>query len=428
MSLSSIVFEKFAIVLRSKTLKQSLLTFSATLVNGILGVFFYIYLARVLGPSEFGLVSVAIVTLTLVADITNFGVNAGIVNFVSRYAKKDVIRSNQFLKLALKIKIIIGLFVFVAGYFLSPLIANTFFSKPEMTLPLRLVFLGVLSAHLFSFAASTLQAYQKFTAWSSLHVFTNALRLVSLFSISYFWSLDAKTSILIYLIYPFIGFLLFFMFVPYSFIKVRDENLRFKEFFKYNKWVASFAIISALNSRLDTFIIARFLDNAQVGIYSAANQLVQIIPQLISAMGVVISPKIASFTNKSDLLIYFKKIQIMVIVIALVGLCFIPFAIYLISILFGSEYLASINIFIILAIAMLIFLISVPSHQVVLYFFQFPQLFSWLAVLNLIIILILGWFMVKSYGITGVAFTILIVQSINFLIPFFWMLSKLKQK
>ncbi|MCX7928137.1 MAG: oligosaccharide flippase family protein [Patescibacteria group bacterium] len=428
MRFGNFAYKYLKTVLQSKTLKDSSLTSVATLINGALGAFFYIYLARMLGPSDFGIFSVAIVTLTLVADITDFGTNSGIVNFVSKYVKVDSNKAYQFLKLALKIKIIVSIFVIVIGNFLASYLARSVFFKPELEFPLRLVFLGVAATHLFTFAICALQSYQKFLSWSFLQIFTNGLRLLSIFLASYLWSLNVVNSILIYLIYPFIGFLLVFVFIPNSFIKVKNENKRFGEFFAYNKWIASFAIIAALNSRLDTFITARLLDSMQVGIYSAANQLVQVVPQIVGAIGAVLAPKIAACKNKKDLTSYLKKVQVMVLGIAFLGLVSIPVAIYFIPVLFGSEYLPSINVFIILMISMLIFLVAVPIHQTVFYFFQYPKLFSWIAIVNLLINAILGWFMISSYGVVGGALTVLVVQCISFIIPAWWVLCKLKEK
>ena len=96
---------------------------------------------------------------------------------------------------------------------------------------------------------------------------------------------------------------------------------------------------------------------------------------IISAIGTVIAPKMASLDSKEKLVTYLKKTQVMVLGIAVLGVIFIPFVLWIIPIVLGSEYIGSGSIFIILLFAMLIFLISVPIHTAIIYYFSYPKLF-----------------------------------------------------
>ncbi len=62
------------------------------------------------------------------------------------------------------------------------------------------------------------------------------------------------------------------------------------------------------------------LRKEEIGIYGAAMQLANFIPQFISALGNVAAPKFASFTTQKDMLRYLKKLQILTIILALLGL------------------------------------------------------------------------------------------------------------
>ena len=76
-------------VLKTSTFQQSSVTFISTMLVGVLGAVFYIITARILGPADFGVMSVAISTMALVTSIGNLGTDTGLVNFVTRYKKKD---------------------------------------------------------------------------------------------------------------------------------------------------------------------------------------------------------------------------------------------------------------------------------------------------------------------------------------------------
>ena len=76
---------------------------------------------------------------------------------------------------------------------------------------------------------------------------------------------------------------------------------------------------------------------------------------------------------------------------------------------------------------MLVFLISVPVHMSVMYYFAKPKLFFWLSAVHLTIILGLGWNLISLYGAMGAAITVLVGQVINFLIPVVWVLRETRK-
>lgn len=415
------------VIYNSSTFRHSSVTFIATILNGALGAVFFIIAARYLGPSNYGLFSVAMAVLTLTADIGNLGTDTGIVNFVSRNIATDKTKAHQFLKLGLKIKLIVGICIVVFGIFISPFIAQSIFNKPELIELLQIAFIGVLAQLLFTFATSALQSFQKFVQWGAVNVGQNTIRLIFLFIVYSIGAVTTSNILLLYALIPFAGFLLGMIFLPKSFLRSQNENSVSSEFFKYNLWVAAFGAIAALSSRLDTFIAARLLDATQIGVYAAANQLVQIVPQLVGALGTVIAPNMAQQNSQEKFINYLKKTQLLVIGIAVLGLFSIPFVLLIIPYLFGVEYLTSGPLFVVLLFAMLIFLISVPIHMSVFYYFSYPKLFFWISLGHLIIIALVGWNLISYYGAFGAAVSVLIGQLFNFIVPAFWMFNRIKK-
>jgi len=369
--------------------------------------------------------------LTLTADIGNLGTDTGVVNFVSKYAINDKQKARRFLKLALKVKLLVGITIAMLGWFVSHFISQYFFNKPELTGLLQIAFIGVLAQLLFTFATSALQAYQKFFAWGFTNIGQNTIRLILLFitfSSSAFTAhtFTTDSAFLLYALIPFTGFILGMILLPKAFLGATNENSVAKDFFKYNVWVALFGAIAAFSSRLDTFIAARLLDSAQIGIYAAANQLVLIVPQFVGALGTVIAPKMAQQTTKVKFLDYLKKTQFMVLGLATLGVLSIPVVLWIIPILFGVSYISSGPLFVILLFAMLIFLISVPIHMSVFYYYSYPKLFFWISLGHLAIIAIVGWNLISMYGVMGAAWTVLIGQVFNLVVPGVWVWNKLR--
>lgn len=415
-------------IFRTATFKQSQITVIGTIINGALGAVFYILLARFLGPYSFGLLTVSVATLTLIADIADFGTNTGIVRFVSSSLVSNKDEALRFLKLSLEVKVVVWILVLAGGIILSPFIADKIFNKVELTKPLQLVMLGVGGALLFSFATSSLQAFQRYLTWSFVNIFTNFLRLLFIFLLFFYQQLNLTSGLLVYSLLPFFGFSLTLFFIPAKKIfQVKNELSVAKQFFKYNCWVAVFTVVAAISSRLDTFLIARLLSPKELGIYGAASQLVVVVPQIVSALGVVAAPKFASFINIKQMLTYFKKFQQMVVGLSVLGLIAIPLSFYLIPLIFGPQYTETVLPFIILFISMLVFLISVPVHNSIIYYFGKPHVFVWVSIGHLLIVGFLGYLFILSYGVVGAAAAVLLGTVFNFLVPLGWFLWRIKR-
>lgn len=412
-------------IFATATFRQSGITLGGTILNGALGAVFYILAARFLGPASFGLMSVAIATLTLIADVGDLGTNTGLINFVPRYAKKAPEKAKKFLKLGLEVKVAVSILVLVIGFFLSSFLAEKVFTKPELTNPLKIAFVGVSAFLFFSFITASLQAFQRFWSWSGIQVGTNTLRVILVLGLVLLGALTLESALWLYILMPFLGFLVGLLIISTKFLKVRGEKTVATEFFHYNKWVAVFALLAAIGARLDTFISARLLSANELGLYSAANQLVKIVPMIVGALSTVVAPKMAKMGNISELVLYVKKAQVLVLGLAGLGILAIPVVLWLIPLLFGIEYVESGPFFVVLLFAMLTFLISVPVHMAVFYYFSKPSLFVWLSLAHLLIVAGLGWSLISLYGAMGAALTVLVGQVFNFIVPLVWVLRKI---
>lgn len=410
----------------SSTLRQSGVTFGGTVVNGALGAVFYILCARALGPAAFGLMSVALAVSMLASSIADFGTETGLVRFVSHAINTDKVRAYKFLKLTFKIKIVAGVSVSILGALLAPLIASLVFKKPELTIPLRIAFVTVFTTIIFGFVVATLKAFQKFFLWSAIQVGANFVRVGIILSLFVLGAITVESAVWTYAFTLLAGFIIGIIFlIPKEFLRVKNENSVARELFHYNKWIAVFGLVSALSSRVDTFITARYLIPTDIGLYAAANQLVYIVPQIIGALGTVIAPKMSGM-NAGKIVTYLKKTQLLVLGLAFLGLLSIPVVGLFVPLIYGSEYVAAIPVFAVLLLSMLVFLIAVPVHNAVIYYFSYPKLFFYLSLGHLGIMLTLGFILIPRYGMIGAASAVLAGSLFNFIIPSLWVYRKLK--
>lgn len=371
---------------------------------------------------------IAVTTAVLIADITDIGINTGVVRFVTKALTSSKVEAFEYLKLGLIVKLMVWVIVLAGGLLLAPFASVYLFKKLELVEPLKISMIGVGGISLLFIAISALQAFQRFFIYSLIQVFTNLVRILGLSFLIYAGLLSLKSSILVYSLIPFVGFFMALTFLPIKKIFVAKWNFKkLQEMFSFNKWVAFFTIIAAISSKMDIFLNAKLLSSFDVGVYAAANQLVFVVPQIISSLGAVAAPKFASFQDKNIMLAFFKKLQLFVFGICAVGLLVIPFSFYIIPLIYGAEYQSSVSVFIILFLAMLIFLISLPVHTSIIYYFSRPDIFVWVNTSHLIIMLGVGFVMISNFGILGTAITVLIGSLFNFIAPLIWFLIKVKR-
>lgn len=414
-------------IIKTKTFSQSALTLSATIVNGLLGLVFYIILARELGPSSFGIFAVVVTSLTLLSDIGDLGTDTGLIRFVGKYLSSDPQKALSFLKLGLEVKVLVWVVLLLAGWFFTPTIVQIFFDKPELIEPMKLGLFGVGGALLFSFTTHALQAYQKYKTWSLLLTGSNGLRLAIILVLILMGFLNLNFSLISYILVPFLFFLVGLCFLP-NFLFISGEKKVAREFFHYNLWISLITLIAAFGARMDTFLTTRLLSFEQVGIYSVAVSLTSFIPQLFFAIATVAAPKLANFSSKAQAITYLKKLQLLVTFLAFLGLLGIPIGFLILNKFYGIAYVASLEPFVILFFAQIVFLLALPAHQAIFYFFANPKVMVPVSALQLVIILILGWFLINAFGITGAALTVLIGNIILLIIPASWVILKFAKK
>lgn len=413
-------------ILNSKTIKQVSITVPATIINGVLGVFFYILAARILGPSGFGNLIIAITFLTLITDIFDLGTNSGLIRFIPRVEEHS--KRNRIFKTSLVIKLISGGVVIILGLLIAPWIATVIFRKTELENLLRISTLGVFSALLFTFSTASLQALQYYRKWGFVNIASNLLRLLVVAGFAVLGIGSSENILFIYIFVPLLGFFLGLSFLPWrEFVSAKLNYGLFREMWGFNKNVAAFSFVAASSSRLDTFLSARFLSVGQVGIYGAANQLMTVFPQIISAIGVVVAPKFASFDTNLKMLTYLRKFQLLVIALAGGMILLLPLANWIIPFMFGEPYRESIPVFIVLVIAMLVFLISIPVHNAIIYYYGRSDIFVWISIGHLLVILVSGLLLISRFGVVGSGLTVLIGSLFNFIAPLVWFLILLRR-
>lgn len=423
------MFRKFlGLILKTSTVKQSSVTLISVFLNGVTGFAFYFLIARFIGAEANGVFGLVGSLVALVSSVANLGVDTAATRFYAKYKDIDRPKAMSALKIAFVTKMTSWSIIAILGILLSGYVAEYAFSDIGLVVYVRIAFAAALGSMAFSFACAVLQAQQRFLHWGAINVGGNIVRLIVTLLFVYFSLLTKEVSILILVVFPFLTALAGFYFLP-NFYKVKIKKSFFKNFLKFSLWVGASGVLSAIVSRVDVLIAARYVSLYELGNYSVATTLVAFISQIVMALGMVVAPKFSGFTTNQEATTYLKKTMIAVVALSFVGVAFGVFlAYYFVPFAYGSEYALVSGPLSVLISAYSIFLISMPIHSIVVYYFGNTRIMFVTTLLQGLCLLISLDLLTRYYGILGTSAAVFIGMLVVLFVPLIWLLLKLRNE
>lgn len=389
-------------IVKTATIRQTAITLFATGINGVMAVVFYLILARVIGSSEYGIFTLATTTIVILCTVFELGMDRASVKFLSKY-RGDIQAGLQINRLILTLKLIVGSAVALITLFFARPLALLLFHNSDLSSVLPLIGLGLLSQMLFNFVFYYMQANEKFIWWGTLLAGSNLLRLILTLTFFLFGKLDAYLATALWALVPFASFLLGLIAIDRRIFLVKGYWSRLPEIVKFNKWVTSFTVVSAVGSRLDTYVTAQLVALSSVGVYGLGTQAVAYLPQIIVALGAVTTPKFASFSDAAHNHKYVRKASLLSLGIAVIAVMVMIPGGFILFYLSGRQYDGGLIPYLILLLSMLIFLVTSPIRDSLLYFHNKPQFFFWAGIGQGIITVIMGILLIPRLGLLGSA-------------------------
>ncbi len=334
--------------------------------------------------------------------MADLGLGQSLVRFVSANATDR--KYFPFVNLALRTKLISGAITLVIFLVFSSFIARFIFHQPALANLLPWVGLAVSGQILFFLTVAIFQGTQRFEMWGGFQVGTNLIRLLLVLPLLLFSKFSASLALGVFTTSYFFGFGLSLLFIDRKFLGAVPSSSQVKLFWNFNKWTAAVGVLTAIASRIDILLTARFLSLTQVGVYSLATIMVAFLPQLASAIGAVTTAKFASFNDPESSQKYLAKAMWFVGGISLlVALAMIPAAGIVIWFAGKNDYAPAFGPFVILLVGLVIFLFTNPVRDSLMYYHARPQFFFWLSLGQAITVLSAGWFLIPVWGVTGAA-------------------------
>ena len=329
-------------------IKSSAIIGSGNVASRALGFIFFIIVARMLVPAEYGFIRYILALASLVGVISTTGYQLALTRYLGANKDnahdKDVYFSNSIVAIALLL-----LFTFIAVLLVSE-IAN------KLSYWVLVILVGTVIFYTYSAVLRGLLNYKKYTYFNISNSLVKVALVCILFYLLKFYSSHAVLVIFAYSCIIPLVILELFRPSHISFRKslISKNTLKELTMFAIPVFIASGA--ATIVTSVDVIFIESFIGMEAVGFYGVARTLTQIFQFIPMAISTVLVPEVAGFKSQDTTKKYLK----FSLVLTVIGsLClFIGIYIFgemLIRILFTERYIEALKALYVLSAGMVFY-------------------------------------------------------------------------
>lgn len=386
--------------LKNQAVNSAKWTTARTIITALTGPILLIIKTNYLTPSEFGVMAIINIFISLIAVVENFGFNTAIV-------RKDTVtkdeRSSLFILQLIVSFILAGLLVIA-----SPFISEAYDMGPLSTL-LPLLSLSIIFNSPVILFTAFLEKEFHFKELSIVQIIREITLLVSTTLLFQVLADDLLAVVLgqiiavgvmaILIIY--VSFKNDLLHLSFHF-KISDV----RPYFRFGIAVAAKQMLVQVTHNIDEMIIGYFLDETVLGYYHFAKNLLNKFRQILTvSFSKVLLPVLSKIKNNRERLFRAYN-QISVYIATLTMPAFVGIALTtnsFIPVFFDENWLSSTNFFIILAISYIPYIVCVSIGYNLLYSINKPRLaFKIDLVVNvtyIIVLLLVSWMGLGIYAV-----------------------------
>lgn len=255
-------------------------------------------ITKTLGPEDYGIWSIIIVTVSLLAPIALMGLSSGVIRFLSAQKDVSIIRDDFYSVLFFVIGM--GAMLSFMMYLFSERIAEFVVMGSNGSLILKVGAGLILLSSLSQITILYFRIFRQTKKFSALQMFQGVGKLLMI-------------SLLLYLGYGLLGalagmFLIQITVVIISMVLIVNEiGFSFPHFSRFGEYI-HFSLPLSLNPTLrwisessDRYLIAYFLNSTYVGLYSAPYAIGNLILMLVMPIQIALFPEISRFYDNGKI-------------------------------------------------------------------------------------------------------------------------------
>ena len=310
-----------------------------------------IILARILAPEAFGLMAIILAVNNFFESFTQIGIKEAII-------QNPESNERTFLNGAFWLAFTRGIILFLCALLLTPFITR-FYNKPELIPMMRIAFLGILFNGIINPRLYVELKNLHYVKWIIIYHGGSALGIVSAIILSFYfhniWALvigytveNAARAIGSYIVCPFFPKLAF-----------RKEHIY--SLARFVRGIIGVPILFFIYNKIDIFILAKYITDSQLGMYSLAVSIVEM-PYLlfIRIIDPIILPVLSSMQqNETQFIDYFLQTSRYIALFFLTLLTIMASnSSVILSVIYGEKYTIVSRTFIILCFGLAIRLLG----------------------------------------------------------------------
>lgn len=262
----------------------------SNVVCQLLSLLFGIYLARILGPSDYGPIGMIAIFSAIAGSLQDSG-------FVAAIANRKEVGAKDY-NAVFWFNILISVFMYAVLYFCAPLIAD-FFNQPILVGLSRYNFLGFVVAA-FGIAPSAylfreLKVKQKSIALMLSIAFSGAVGVIMALNGYSYWGIATQS-----IVYVLVRTVVCWYFTPWRpSMKVDFAPLRYLFAFSYRLLITN--IFQRFNWNIFSFILGKFYTRTDVGNYTKSAEWFNMGGEIVNGMvNAVAQPALAKVVNDKE--------------------------------------------------------------------------------------------------------------------------------
>lgn len=404
-------------------LKKTIVTFFLKVIVIIVNYVFVILITKNFGAETWGIITINIIYLQILAILGKFGMDMVFLRLVSEFnLSKNISSIKELYKKISIFSLSLTILITVVCYKYSFIIANFLLNKPYFNKYLKITIFGLIPLVFLSFHSEIMRALGKiyqYVFFQQIAVLLLLTFIITIFlsflpNVGYYLLPDMILKIYVECIF------LISLFSLYIILKVsRIKGPLFKEKVKVTyKNIFSYALPFFISSSLSLFIgwtdilmLGIFANEKDVGIYSVVFKVASLVTLVLMSVDAYSANRINGYWSKKELdsLENFSKTTTKIIFyVSLLIMLFILLFSRQILLFFGKEFISGFSVLLILCVGQ--FLSSCSGNPGLFLKMTDNQLF--LQNLNLVALIsniILNYFFISFMGLNGAAIASMIV-------------------
>jgi len=376
-------------------------------ISSIIYITIRMILSRELSIVDLGKYTLLFIIFQFGAQFSAIGIPSSVSKFTA--SEKEEKYQKGIASFGMLLSLICSMFFTLIFYCITPFITKTLFSKSEDILLLRIVILSFPFLAIIKNVLGVINGHRRMFEFAIINILWNSLILISTIFLIYCFNMGLRGTIFSLLIGSSIASIISIFFIKNEL----SFTLFFLTYTKYAKRIFKVALavfignlVSFLNSQISQFILAYYLTEFEIAIYSSATTIFQFLILVPSAFQLFTMPYISYLHREKNKDAIKKLIKIVSLITFGINLflCLLLsiFGKFILSILFTEKYESAYIPLLILLIGSIYY---VPQISVGGTFLSIekPFIATIINCISIILILILTVLLVPRLAINGAA-------------------------